>query len=66
MKCQLKPIDPKDYKVPFTAAELAELSQVFPGGVCDYSKPGVMQVPLAGTYLSLPLETPASAAATRQ
>jgi hypothetical protein len=35
---------------------LAELSQIFPGGVCDYSKPGVMQVPLAGTYLQLPLQ----------
>jgi hypothetical protein len=56
MKCQLKPIDPKDYKVPFTGEELAELSQIFPGGVCDYSKPGVMQVPLAGTYLQLPLQ----------
>ncbi|HEV3197867.1 MAG TPA: DUF6351 family protein [Bryobacteraceae bacterium] len=66
MKCQLKPVDPRDYKAPFTAPELAELSQVFPGGVCDYSKPGVMQVPLAGTYLSLPLEIPASQTVTHQ
>jgi hypothetical protein len=66
MKCQLKPVDPRDYKTPFTAPELAELSQVFPGGVCDYSKPGVMQVPLAGTYLSLPLEIPASQTVTHQ
>ncbi|MBZ5623257.1 MAG: DUF6351 family protein [Acidobacteriia bacterium] len=66
MKCQLKPIDPRDYKVAFTAAELAELSQIFPGGVCDYAKPGVMQVPLAGTYLSLPLEMPAGSTATGQ
>lgn len=56
MKCQLKPIDPKDYKVSFSAAELDQLRQIFPAGVCDYSKPGVMQVPLAGTYLHLPLE----------
>jgi hypothetical protein len=66
MKCRLKAIDPKDYKVPFTTAEIGELSQIFPGGVCDYSKPGVMQVPLAGTYLSLPLEMPASATTTHQ
>jgi hypothetical protein len=63
MKCQLKLIDPKDYGVAFSATELDQLRQIFPGGVCDYSKPGVMQVPLAGTYLTLPLET--SATSTR-
>jgi uncharacterized tannase-like protein DUF6351 len=55
MKCQLKPIDPRDYKVAFSAAELDQLRTIFPGGVCDYSKPGVNQLPLAGTYLVLPL-----------
>jgi len=60
MKCQLKPIDPKDYSVSFTAAELQQLRQTFPGGVCDYSKPGVMQLPLAGTYLTLPLSEPST------
>ena len=34
-----------------TADQLATLKTVFPGGVCDYSKPGVGQVPLAGTWL---------------
>ena len=63
MKCQLKPIDPKDYAATFSAAELGELRNVFPAGVCDYSKPGVMQVPLAGTYLVLPLSD--SATSTR-
>ncbi|HEY6389695.1 MAG TPA: DUF6351 family protein [Bryobacteraceae bacterium] len=61
MKCQLKPIDAKDYTVKFSAVELQELRQVFPVGVCDYSKPGVMQLPLAGTYLVLPLGEPPSA-----
>jgi hypothetical protein len=65
MKCQLKSIDPKEYKATFSTAELGELSQIFPGGVCDYSKPGVMQVPLAGTYLALPLDMPAGSTATR-
>ena len=60
MKCQLKPIDPKDYNVAFSPVELDQLRQIFPGGVCDYSKPGVNQVPLAGTYLSLPLEMSAT------
>jgi hypothetical protein len=55
MKCQLKPIDARDYTVKFNDAELQQLRQVFPAGVCDYSKPGVMQLPLAGTYLVLPL-----------
>jgi hypothetical protein len=61
MKCQLKPIDAKDYTVKFSAAELQQLQQVFPGGVCDYSKLGVMQLPLAGTYLVLPLSEQPSA-----
>jgi hypothetical protein len=60
MKCQLKSIDPKDYTVTFSAAELQQLRQVFPAGVCDYSKPGVMQLPLAGTYLVLPLTEPST------
>jgi len=58
MKCQLKPIDAKDYTVKFSDTELQQLRQVFPVGVCDYSKPGVMQLPLAGTYLVLPLSEP--------
>jgi hypothetical protein len=46
LKCQLKPVDAKDYKVSFTATERARLSQIFPGGVCDWSKAGVNQVPV--------------------
>ena len=44
LKCQLKPIDPKDYAVAFTADELARLRAIFPAGVCDWKKPGVEQV----------------------
>jgi hypothetical protein len=51
LKCQTKAIDPKDYKATLTAAQINALRQVFPSGVCDYSKPGVGQVPLAGTWL---------------
>lgn len=43
LKCQLKPIEPEDYAVEFTEAELARLQTIFPEGVCDWSKPGVQQ-----------------------
>lgn len=43
LQCQLKPLDPADYTVAFTAAQWAELEQAFPAGVCDYSRPGVAQ-----------------------
>jgi hypothetical protein len=50
LKCQLKPIKYSDYKVTFSAAQKARLTAIFPTGVCDFSKPGVGQVPLKGTY----------------
>lgn len=52
-KCELKAIDPQDYvlhvqgvPVPgspplLSEAQLESLSEIFPDGVCDYSKPGV-------------------------
>jgi hypothetical protein len=49
-KCVLKPVDPKDYKQTPTAEQLNQLARIFPEGVCDYSKTGVGQVPLAGTW----------------
>jgi hypothetical protein len=45
-KCQVKPVDAKDYKVTFSAAEMTRLKQIFQGGVCDWSKPGVEQTPV--------------------
>jgi hypothetical protein len=54
LKCQLKPLDPRDYAQPLTSDQLARLNAVFPQGVCDYSKPGVEQQLLAGTWLSYP------------
>jgi hypothetical protein len=50
MKCQLKPVSFADYKVTFTDAQKARLKTIFPSGVCDWSKPGVNQVPIKGTY----------------
>ena len=65
LKCQLKPIDPRDYKVGFTIDEMLRLRLIFPNGVCDYSKPGVNQEPLAGTFLTLPLRLPRPSALNR-
>jgi hypothetical protein len=63
-KCQLKPINARDYTVTFTPDEMQRLRSIFPGGVCDYSKPGVNQVPLSGTFLKLPLPSRGSATTT--
>jgi Tannase-like family of unknown function (DUF6351) len=43
MKCQLKPLRRDDYPVVFTDDQWSKLQKAFPGGVCDYSKPGVSQ-----------------------
>jgi len=45
-KCQTKPLDfsSADYAgIAFTDAQKARLAAVFPGGVCDWSKPGIGQ-----------------------
>jgi hypothetical protein len=52
LKCQLKPIDFKDYRVTFTEAEKKRLTAVFPEGVCDWTKAGVGQQTPTGTWLS--------------
>ena len=50
LKCTLKPVDPNDYSMILSAEQLRALRRTFPEGVCDWSKPGVGQVPLAGTW----------------
>lgn len=53
LKCELRPVDRRDYTVPITDAQLAGVQAVFPQGVCDYSRPGVgRRTP--GTWLSYP------------
>ncbi len=49
-KCQLKAIHFAEYKVNFTEAQKARLKATFPTGVCDFSKLGVGQGPIKGTY----------------
>ena len=50
LKCTLKPVDPNDYSMILSAEQFRALRRTFPEGVCDWSKPGVGQVPLAGTW----------------
>lgn len=50
--CRLKPVDPADYTVEFTSADRGRLHRLFPGGVCDWTKPGVGQQPLQDTWLT--------------
>jgi hypothetical protein len=52
LKCQLKPIDKKDYPHALSTDELARLSAIFPQGVCDYSKPGMGQQVTTKTWQS--------------
>ena len=61
IKCQLKPVAASDYKVTFSQEEVARLKQIFPTGVCDWSKPGVEQQPVAGTWQALPATAPNTA-----
>ena len=41
LKCYLKPIDPSEYSVTFTPAEIDRLHLVFPNGICDFTKPSM-------------------------
>jgi hypothetical protein len=50
-KCQLRPINASDYGSP-SPAQLTRLGQIFPNGVCGYSKPGVGEQGLSGTWQS--------------
>ena len=50
VKCQLKPLSATDYPVAFSAPQWMRLQAAFPAGVCDWSRPGVEQQPLAGTW----------------
>ncbi len=55
VKCALKPIDMRDYEVTFSDAELAELSEIFPDGVCDWSRGDVLRRAYGGTWTSFGL-----------
>jgi hypothetical protein len=52
IKCQVKPAALSDYTPAFTPAQQTRLNTVFPQGVCDWTKAGVEQQGLRGTWLS--------------
>jgi len=51
LKCRLKLVDAGEYQQSLSTDQLSRLRDIFPDGVCDYSRPGVGQEPLAGTWL---------------
>jgi hypothetical protein len=51
IKCQLKAPNITEYKVAFTSDEWARLNAIFREGVCDWSKSGIEQQGLRGTWL---------------
>jgi hypothetical protein len=53
IKCQLKPLAASDYAAALSPAQWARLQAIFPTGVCDWSKPGVEQQDLLGTWIFL-------------
>lgn len=53
IKCARKPVDPGDYKQALTKAELDQVREVFPDGVCDWAKPDP-HAGYGGTWQSLP------------
>ena len=52
IKCQLKPVSHGDYARVFTPEQQIRLAATFAQGVCDWSRPGVEQQGLRGTWLS--------------
>ncbi len=50
LKCTLKPVDVKDYTVALTPDQISKLKTTFPHGVCDYSRPGVAQQRVDGSW----------------
>ncbi|GAB2656809.1 DUF6351 family protein [Kribbella swartbergensis] len=51
--CHRKAITWSDYSVSFSPAERRRLSDIFPSGVCDWTKPGPGQQPLPATWQAL-------------
>jgi len=52
VSCYLKPLDPADYEVEFTAEEWASLGEVFPEGGCDWGRGDQNAAAYQGTWLS--------------
>lgn len=55
LKCALQPVaaavEAGSYGIELSDAEVARLQEVFPDGVCDWTRPGIGMVPMADTWL---------------
>lgn len=51
LKCELKPVAQADYSPELSSDQLDRLRDIFPTGVCDYSRPGVGQQPPHDTWI---------------
>lgn len=52
LACQLRPLARDAEPVAFTDSQWTRLQGVFPDGVCDWTKPGIGQTEMAGTWLT--------------
>jgi len=52
VKCSLRDVDADNYPIQLEEHQLNRLRGVFPDGVCDWTRPGVGQSPLSGTWRS--------------
>jgi hypothetical protein len=52
VSCQLRAVTTADYTETFTREQLTQLGQVFPGGVCDWSRGDASMAQHQGTWSS--------------
>lgn len=64
-KCRLEAVDTESYGVAFSPDQERRLRAVFADGVCDWSRPGVGQVPVTHTWLRYDGNEPARRAGDR-
>ncbi|MFJ9371250.1 DUF6351 family protein [Nocardia sp. NPDC101769] len=51
LKCTLRPLEFTAYPVVFSSTEQDQLNRAFPGGVCDYTRPGIGQDQAPRTWI---------------
>lgn len=52
VSCQLREVDPADYSVSFAPEQMAELKEIFTGGVCDWARGDVSFARHQGAWTS--------------
>lgn len=64
LKCELKPVDELDYDGRLSPAQVDEMEEIFPTGVCDWDEPGVGQTSNTRTWRAWPTGQPDGTAPT--